>query len=249
VSKQLKNYTQKKLQGVFGQKKGGIILILPSQYYEENLYPLQDGVMNTISKCGVRFFLTGGTALSRAHYNHRYSDDLDFFVNNDANYLDQVKEIFFKLKEDGFFWDSNLDFVSNNTFTSFKVGWKKSDTLLKLDFVNDVSAHFGEISKTDLYYRTDSIRNMLSNKLTALFRFSPKDVVDIREIALHESVNWAHAINDARQKEAGLESVYISDILTGMPQSEFETIAWTKKPSWDEFRHDIEKIVFDIMQG
>jgi hypothetical protein len=69
----------------FGQKVGGVILTLPSQYYEEKLYPLQDGVMNTISKCGVRFFLTGGTALSRGYYNHRYSDDLDFFVHDDKD--------------------------------------------------------------------------------------------------------------------------------------------------------------------
>ena len=110
-------------------------MILPSQYYEEKLYPLQDGVMNTISKCGVRFFLTGGTALSRAYYNHRYSDDLDFFVNNDDDYLDQVKEIFFKLKEDGFDWDPMVDFVSNKTFTSFKVRWKKSDAILKSGMV------------------------------------------------------------------------------------------------------------------
>jgi len=224
-------------------------LILPSQYYEENLYPLQDGVLNTISKCGVRFFLTGGTALSRAYYNHRYSDDLDFFVNNDADYLEQVKEVFFKLKEEGFFWDPVVDFISNNTFTTFRVGWSKSDALLKLDFVNDVAVHFGGITKTDLYYRTDSICNILSNKLSAVFRFAAKDVADIREIALHESVDWSQAINDARQKEAGLELTYISDVLTGIPQSEFKTIAWTKKPTWDEFRNDINQIVFDMMHG
>ena len=224
-------------------------MILPSRYYEENLYPLQDGVMNTISKCGVRFFLTGGTALSRAYYNHRYSDDLDFFVNNDADYLIQVKEVFFKLKEEGFFWDPIIDFVSNETFTSFKVGWSKSETLLKLDFVNDVASHFGEIIKTSIFDRTDSIRNMLSNKLTAIFRFNAKDVADIREIALHKTIDWTQAINDARQKEAGLELTYISDILTGMPKSEFEAIAWVKKPDWNEFREDINRIVFDMMNG
>jgi len=222
-------------------------LILPSRYYEENLYPLQDGVMNTISKCGVRFFLTGGTALSRAYYNHRYSDDLDFFVNDDANYLAQVKEVFFKLKEDGFFWDPVVDFISNKTFTSFKVRWSKSEAVLKLDFVNDVASHFGEIVKTDIFHRTDSIRNMLSNKLTAIFRYAAKDVADIREIALREKVNWTQAINDARHKEAGVEIPIICDILTGMPQSEFETIAWVKKPEWDEFRGDIERIVFDMV--
>jgi predicted nucleotidyltransferase component of viral defense system len=224
-------------------------LILPSQYYEENLYPLQDGVMNTISKCGVRFFLTGGTALSRAYYNHRYSDDLDFFVNDDDDYPVQVKEVFFKLKEDNFFWSSTVDFISNKNFTSFKIGWDKSDTLLKLDFVNDVASHFGEIVKTNLFIRTDSIRNMLSNKLTALFRFAAKDVADIREFALHEKIDWQLAINDARQKEAGLEIPIICDILQGMPQSEFETIAWTKKPSWQEFRNDIDRIIHEMISG
>jgi predicted nucleotidyltransferase component of viral defense system len=205
--------------------------------------------MNTISKCGVRFFLTGGTALSRAYYNHRYSDDLDFFVNNDDNYSAQVKEIFFKLKEDGFFWDPVVDFISAKAFTSFKVGWKKSDTLLKLDFVNDIASHFGEIIETRLFIRTDSIKNMLSNKLTALFRLEGKDVADIREIALHNNVDWVQAIQDARQKEAGIEIPIICDILQGMPQSEFETITWSKKPDWQEFRNDIDRIVYEMMSG
>jgi len=222
-------------------------LILPSQYYEENLYPLQDGVMNTISKCGVRFFLTGGTALSRAYYNHRYSDDLDFFVNDDDDYSNQVKEIFFKLKEDGFSWDPVIDFISNKTFTSFKVRRNESDTLLKLDFVNDVAFRFGDVVKTNLYYQTDSIRNMLSNKLTAIFRFAAKDVADIREISLRENVDWNQAINDARHKEGGVEIPIICDILQGMPRSEFETIAWTKKPTWEEFRADIDRIVHDMI--
>jgi hypothetical protein len=170
-------------------------------------------------------------------------------VNNDDDYPAQVKEIFFKLKEDNFFWDDKVDFISNKNFTSFKVGWDKSDTLLKLDFVNDVASHFGEVVKTDLFVRTDSIRNMLSNKLTALFRFAAKDVVDIREFALHEKIDWQQAINDARKKEAGLEIPIICDILQGMPQSEFETIAWTKKPSWQEFRKDIDQIIQEMISG
>jgi hypothetical protein len=237
------------LQAVSGRKRGGTILILPSKYYEESLYPLQDGVMNTLSKCGTRFFLTDGTALSRAYYNHRYSDDLDFFVNNDDDYLAQVKDVFFKLKDDGFFWDTAIDFISAKTFTSFKVGYSKSDTLLKLDFVNDVTPHFGEIIKTELYDKTDSIRNIISNKLTALFRFTGKDVADIREIALRNKVDWTQAIQDARQKAAGREIPLICDILQGMPQSIFETIAWIRKPDWQEFRSDIDRIAYEMISG
>jgi len=237
------------MQAAYGRKRGGNTLILPSRYYEESLYPLQDGVMNILSKCGVRFFLTGGTALSRAYYNHRYSDDLDFFVIDDDDYLLQVKEVSSKLKENGFFWDSAVDFISHKTFTSFKVGWEKSDTLLKLDFVNDIAVHFGGIVNTDVYYRTDSIRNMLSNKLTAVYRFSAKDVADIREIALRENVDWVQAIEDARQKEAGVDLTLMSEILTSMPKSEFDTIVWVKKPDWDEFQQDIERIVNNMLSG
>ena len=50
-----------------------------SEFYEENLYRLQDGVLNIVKNCGTPLYLTGGTALSRAYYRHRYSDDLDFF--------------------------------------------------------------------------------------------------------------------------------------------------------------------------
>jgi predicted nucleotidyltransferase component of viral defense system len=205
--------------------------------------------MNTISKCGVRFFLTGGTALSRAYYNHRYSASLDFFLNDDNDYPAQVKEVLYKLKEEGFFWDPLIDFISDKNFTSIKVGWNKSDTLIKIDFVNDAKLHFGDIVKTELFIRIDSIRNMLSNKLTALLRFDGKDVADIREIALHEKVDWHQSINDARQKEADLEIPIICDILQKMSQNEFETVAWTKKPDWQEFRNDIDHIVQAMISG
>jgi hypothetical protein len=158
-------------------------------------------------------------------------------------------EILYKLKEDGFFWNPLIDFISDKNFTSIKVGWNKSDILIKIDFVNDVKFHFGDIVKTELFVRTDSIRNILSNKLTALLRFDGKDVADIREIALHEKVDWQQAINDARQKEADLEIPIICDILQKMPQSEFETVTWTKKPFWEEFRSDIERIVYEMING
>ena len=174
---------------------------------------------------------------------------MDFFLNNDDSYSIQIKEIFNILKEDGFKWDRENDFISNKTFTSFKVRWSKSEASLKLDFVNDVSAHFGGFIQTQFYPRIDSIRNMLSNKLTALFRFNPKDVADIREISLRELIDWSQAIKDAREKEAGIEIPVVCDILQGMPQSEFETIAWTKKPKWEQFRSDIEKIVYNMMNG
>src|SRR5215469_431770 len=113
-------------------------MISLSEYYEKNLYPLQNGVLRAVENCKTQFFLTGGTALSRAYYNHRYSDDLDFFVNNAPDFHEQVDQVMTKLKEEGFFWDDTKDFISRDMFVSFKVYREKSDVLLKLDLVNDV---------------------------------------------------------------------------------------------------------------
>ncbi len=224
-------------------------MILPSQYYEENLYPLQDGVLHILQQSGTDFFLTGGTALSRAYYNHRYSDDLDFFVNNSTNYDEQLDIVLAFLQENGFSWNLNTEYTRAKDFTTLRVGKKDSPALLKLDFVNDAVPFYGTIQNTVLFYRTDSIQNILSNKLSAIFRYSAKDIADIREIALHESINWSEAINEARQKEAGLELVYITEILAGIPQSEFESLAWNKKPSWDTFRSDIDRIIYEMISG
>ena len=152
------------------------------------------------------------------------------------------------LRENGFVWDTEKDYIRAKNFTTLKAR-KDIDVLLKLDFVNDLVPHYGEIEKTDLFYRTDSIRNILSNKLSAIFRYAAKDIADIREIAMHETIDWSTIIQEARQKEAGLELIYIAEILKGMPQSEFETIAWIKKPDWHEFCSDIDRIVYEMTSG
>ena len=52
-----------------------------------------------MNELGMDFYLTGGTALSRAYYHHRFSDDLDFFTHNDPDFLNHVK-IFLKALND-----------------------------------------------------------------------------------------------------------------------------------------------------
>ena len=216
----------------------------PSRYYEESLYPLQDGVLNSISRSDTDFFLTGGTALSRAYYKHRYSDDLDFFVNASPNFEEQIDAAFACLKKDGFLWEEDPSgFIQNKNFVSLKVHKENSKILLKLDFVNDLVPHFGDIQSTALFHRVDPIRNILSNKLSALFRFAGKDVADIREIALHESFNWRDMINEAQQKDAGAEAPVLCDILSGIPDSEFRAVVWQEPmPTWEAFSADIRQI-------
>ncbi len=56
-------------------------------FYLTFLYPFQDGIISLLKELDTAFYLTGGTALSRGYFNHRFSDDLDYFVNADPDYL------------------------------------------------------------------------------------------------------------------------------------------------------------------
>lgn len=57
----------------------------PSFYYD-SLYPLQDAVLNAIGSVETEFYLSGGTAASRGYLHHRFSDDIDLFVNDDDRF-------------------------------------------------------------------------------------------------------------------------------------------------------------------
>ena len=74
----------------------------------QSLYHLQDKVLLLVSKLDNEFYLTGGTALHRFYYNHRYSDDLDFFVTNGQNFNEDVAEVIEQLKEESYDVVENL---------------------------------------------------------------------------------------------------------------------------------------------
>ena len=72
---------------------------MSEKFYQKNLYPFQDGILNIVRKLNTPFYLTGGTALSRHYFNHRFSDDLDLFVNSDSNYSRHVAQTLNALEE------------------------------------------------------------------------------------------------------------------------------------------------------
>jgi len=224
-------------------------MISYSEYYEERLYPLQDGVLNSVEKCKAPFYLTGGTALSRGYYNHRYSDDLDFFVNNDPDFNDRVNDILRQLEKDGFYWSTEKDYFRTDDFCTLKAGKAGSDIFLKIDFVNDVAPHFDEVEEKPFFVRTDSLMNILTNKVTALLRLEGKDLADIREIARHYPFNWTDVIMKVREKEAGLELPVLAEVLKGIPREAFDVVKWTKAPAWDAFLGDMDVLARDMLTG
>ena len=119
-------------------------------YYEDTLYPLQDRVLRKIDELQTPFYLTGGTVLSRCHFHHRYSDDLDFFVNNDAQFQKFAEDIL----------EGLADFSVSVTLRSKTYYSLLIDSILKVDLVNDIPSHIGGFNSSPLFSKIDTVENI-----------------------------------------------------------------------------------------
>ena len=57
----MQNFIRKRSEGGFAMATSDKNTISLSEFYEENLYRLQDGVLNIVKNCGTPLYLTGGT--------------------------------------------------------------------------------------------------------------------------------------------------------------------------------------------
>jgi len=218
---------------------------MQKDYYQNILYPLQDKILTIVGPLPVDFYLTGGTALSRAYLNHRYSDDLDFFVNRSASFKAQVEIIVKSLPQQGLKFEiiqADEDFV--------RVFIYEARHILKLDFINDVLFRSEVPVVTALYRFTDTMRNILSNKITALNRLFPKDVVDIVYIAQKFPFEWPAIISDAFEKDMWVSPVEAAGILDEFPLQKLNDINWINEmPDTTWFESQLKAIIKDLLQG
>lgn len=141
------------------------------------LTPERVRVMELVSKEPrlTNFYLSGGTALSAFYYQHRDSEDLDFFSFEPINWL-VVQEFMDMVKKDlgvktmryEKVFDRNLFFLA-----------LPNKTELKLEFTKYPFKHLGKITKQS-GVKVDSLRDIAANKFMAMIeRFDPKDFVDM----------------------------------------------------------------------
>ena len=97
---------------------------------------------------------------------------------------------------------------------------------LIIDFVNDVEFHYGGFEAADFFPKIDSWRNVLSNKLSAISRLEPKDVVDTIFIAKNFSFEWPKIIEEAKNKDLWVNPLDVSRIVKEFPVNLFNSIKW-----------------------
>lgn len=214
-------------------------------YYKNILYPLQDKVLALFKKNETPFYLTGGTTLSRVYFNHRYSDDLDFFLNNSSEFAIQVEKCEQLLRHD--FGNKLEKTLSFDSFIRYFVHTDEAD--LKLEFINDVSYHQGNFITTSLFHKIDNVSNILSNKICALNRNAAKDYADIWIIAQNFEFNWQEIINEAKNKDTWVDESDVVNTLYQFDLSDMKDIKWIQSLDLVKAENDFKIILKDILTG
>lgn len=213
--------------------------------YIRQLYPLQNKVVKIIHEDENPFYLTGGTALSRGYLEHRYSDDLDFFTNDDSSFNLHVERVITRLLSDN---SLTLDVVSRAERYAQLTIQKEGAIVLKLEFVNDVPSHVGAIVNHPVLGRIDSVDNILANKVTAvLSREEPKDLVDIWGICTKLELSLHQAITDAESKAAGIFPADLARVLLSASKTDWEVINWIEAPPVENFINELHRLGEELL--
>jgi len=217
---------------------------MSKNYYTNNLYPFQDLVLKLIMKVDDTFYLTGGTALGRHYLKHRYSDDLDFFVNRENNFKQLANKIISQLQNH--FSEVEIALLGEDFARIFI---HNKEYPLKIEFVNDVLFHTGEIQSANLFHRIDSWENILSNKISALSRNEAKDVADLIFLSMKYNFKWETMINYARQKDTWVNEIEISQSVYEFDTRRLIKIKWIKEPEYENMQDVCKIIAKDIIDG
>jgi predicted nucleotidyltransferase component of viral defense system len=213
---------------------------------------LQNNVLRLIDAAGTNFYLTGGTALSRCYLHHRYSDDLDFFVNDAPTFQEEVLNIQKELDAHFFVEVQRAgDRFRRLTLSSKDGSEKDQKVFLKIEFINDVPFHFGDIETTELYSKVDNPLNILSNKITAIMdRDEPKDFADLFAIAEYlKEIDWRTIFVSAASKSAGIFAPLAAEKIARFDFNRLDQIKWVSQYDWKhliDVRQDIVRTIVGL---
>ena len=203
-----------------------------SPFYFNVLYPFQDRVIKVFQPVATGFYLTGGTAASRGYLQHRFSDDLDFFVNDEARFSLWVERLIQTLAQTKD-WQCEV-LLKEERFA--RLNLTEGAVSLKIELVNDVPAHVGPIQDHPVLGRLDSAEIILANKVTALLdREEPKDLADIWGFCCQKGLSLQDAITNAQSKAAGVFPADLARVLCSAARPDWEAVRWINAPPPEAF--------------
>jgi predicted nucleotidyltransferase component of viral defense system len=209
------------------------------------LYLLQDKFLSWFHTLDYPFYLTGGTALGRFYLYHRFSEDLDFFVNNDPDYRGYIGEVMNKITPH---FSVNIDqSLLTEDYARFFVN--EDDISLKVELINDVPYYAGK-AMPYRYGKVDNPLNILANKLTSIVgRDEPKDMFDIIHISCSYSFDWKEVFHHAKQKVV-INELDVEQRMISFPVKWFQNVNWLlTAPDTDPLDRFVKMIADDFLLG
>ncbi len=140
------------------------------------LKPWQESIIAAVAKepALAQFYLTGGTALAAYYFQHRLSEDLDFFVAEKPEpvflhaFCDQLKALL---------QATSVRF--ERLYDRWQYYFDIGDEQCKVEFAFYPFSRLEDSLRRD-GIAIDSLRDIAANKIMALLdRFDPKDFVDL----------------------------------------------------------------------
>ncbi len=215
------------------------------QWFEKVLYPFQDEVLRAAAGVETGFYLTGGTALGRIHVRHRYSEDLDLFVNDDDRFQAWVDRMLEAWRR-GPGWQLAVQ-RRDPRFVRALVS--KGELPLKVEFVNDVRGRVGAPARHEGFGLVDTKENILANKITALLdREEPKDLADVWGLCRRGGLLLKDALAGAASKAVGVFAADVARVLLQASTDDWRLVRWIPPaPSSEEFLRDLRALGEELL--
>jgi hypothetical protein len=214
-------------------------------WFERVLYPFQDEVLGVATRVETGFYLTGGTALGRVHLRHRYSEDLDLFVNDDDSFQTWADRLLEAWRAEAG-WQLTVQRRDPRFVRAFL---SRADVPLKIEFVNDVRGRVGTPSRHTGFGLVDTMENILSNKVTALLdREEPKDLADVWGLCRRGRLGLRDALVGASSKAVGVFAADVARALLGATEDDWRLVRWAPPaPTAAEFLRDLRALGEDLL--
>ena len=213
-------------------------------FYLDRLYPFQNQVLKELSAVETDFYLTGGTALSRGYLNHRFSDDLDFFVNDRSDFrlwADRYIQVLSRSEN----WTCRVD---QREERYVRLNLQQPGTNLKIEMINDVPSRVGIPWVHPVLGRIDTAENILANKITAILdRQAPKDFADIWCLCCQKGYSIREAIMGAQGKAIGVFPVDLARVLCSVTFNDWQLVRWINPPDPDLFIQQLNELGKDLI--
>ena len=203
------------------------------------IYAFQNRVLALLRGLDTGFYLGGGTAASRGYLNHRLSEDLELYVNDDPRFALWVEQCQVRLWQEKA-WQGQV-LVQEERY--FSVLLSLAEMQLKVQFFNDGPLHAGKISEHELLGRLDSPENILASKVAALAaRQDPNDLADVWAFCTRMGISLRAVLTLPESKAAGLFAPDLARILCTASPAEWNIIRWLQPPPLETYLTQLNQL-------